>query len=345
MDLANRVNKCFLSFNPLNSEFSPSLRVIDNFSDHISYNLFNKGKNIKSHAQLLNKMVLEFSSSSSVAIIASDASIKNNVAISTAHIHTHDKLLIKTIHHVVNVTSMEVELFAIRCSINQATCINNISKIIIITDSIHIVKRIFDPSIHPFQVQLAAILSDLCYFFNCYTNNSIKFWECPSCLKWHLHNEVDKETKMFKSLPLYPCKNSWDFSKNCKSDDILSICKMTFQALNLKGNQFLDLVDNNNNIIEPTYVKEGLWLKVFGHLNSLCVHATRAITNHAPIGKFRLRFFPRKEFKCLYDRYPIETRCYILYECGRFNGYWNPRRDSLSHLIMFLVFNSSAFSF
>ena len=150
---------------------------------------------------------------------------------------------------------------------------------------------------------------------------------------------------MFKSLPLYPCKNSWDFSKNCKSDDILSICKMTFQALNLKGNQFLDLVDNNNNIIEPTYVKEGLWLKVFGHLNSLCVHATRAITNHAPIGKFRLRFFPRKEFKCLYDRYPIETRCYILYECCRFNGYWNPRRDSLSHLIMFLVFNSSAFSF
>jgi len=153
-------------------------------------------------------MVLESSSSSSVTIIVSDASIKNNVATSIAHIHTHDKPLIKTIHHAINITSMEVELFTIRYGINQATCINNISKIIIITDSIHMVKRIFDLSIHPFQVQSAAILSDLRYFFNCHANNSIEFWECPSCLKWHLHNKVDKETKMFKPLSLYPCKNS-----------------------------------------------------------------------------------------------------------------------------------------
>jgi len=190
----------------LNSVFYPGLRVIDNFSDHISFNLFNKEKDNKSCAQSLNEMVLESSSSSSVAIIASDASIKNNVAMSIAHIHTHDKLLIKTIHHAVSVTSTEVELFAIRCGINQATHIDNISNIIIVTDSIHMVKRIFDPSIHPFQVQSATVLSDLCYFFNCHTNNSIEFWECLSRLKWHLYNEVDKDTKMFKPLPLYSCK-------------------------------------------------------------------------------------------------------------------------------------------
>ena len=97
-------------------------------------------------------MVLESFSSLSIAIIASDVSIKNNVAMSIVHIHTHDKPLIKTIHYAVNVTSTEVELFAIRCGINQAICINNISKIIVITDSIHAVKRIFDPSIHLFQV-------------------------------------------------------------------------------------------------------------------------------------------------------------------------------------------------
>jgi len=102
----------------LNSEFSPGLRVIDNFSDRIFYNLFNKEKNDKSCAQLLDEMVLESSSSLSVTIIVSNVSIKNNVAVSIAHIHTHDKPLIKTIHHVVNVTSTEVELFAIRCGIN-----------------------------------------------------------------------------------------------------------------------------------------------------------------------------------------------------------------------------------
>jgi len=76
---------------------------------------------------------------------------------------------------------------------------------------------------------------------------------------------------------------------------------MMFQASNLKGNQFLDLVDDDNNIIEPTYIKERSWLKVFGYSNSLCTRATRAITNHAPIGEFKLRFFPREEFKCPCD--------------------------------------------
>ena len=33
---------------------------------------------------------------------------------------------------------------------------------------------------------------------------------------------------------------------------------MTFQASNFKWNQFLDLLDNNNNNIELSYVKEGL---------------------------------------------------------------------------------------
>jgi len=48
----------------------------------------------------------------------------------------------------------------------------------------------------------------------------------------------------------------------------------------------LDLLDDDNNIIEPSYIKGGPWLKVFGHLNSLCAHVTRAIMNHAPIDEY-----------------------------------------------------------
>jgi len=170
--------------------------------------------------QELDEMVLENLSFPSVTIIVSDVSIKNNVATSIAHIHAFDKPLMKTIHHAIHVTSTEVELFAIRCSINQSLSVNNISKIVVITDSIHMVKKIFDPSVHPYQSQSVAILSDLHKFFNCCETNSIKFWECPSHLKWHLHNEVDKETKMFNLTPLYPCKNSWEFSKKSESNDL-----------------------------------------------------------------------------------------------------------------------------
>ena len=89
---------------------------------------------------------------------------------------------------------------------------------------------------------------------------------------------------------------------------------MMFQVLDLKENQFLDLLDDNNNIIEPSYVKGGLWLKTFSYSNSLCAYVTRAITNHALIGEYRLRFFPREEFKYPCSLYPIESRHHILHE-------------------------------
>ena len=118
-----------------------------------------------------------------------------------------------------------------------------------------------------------------------------------------------------------------------------------FQASNLKGNQFLDLLDDNNNIIKLSYVKGDLWLKTFSYSNSLCVHATRAIMNHAPIGEYRLRFFPREKFKCPCSIYPIESRYYILHKCSRFNSYWNLRRDFLSHFVIFLETNPGIFTF
>jgi len=36
---------------------------------------------------------------------------------------------------------------------------------------------------------------------------------------------------------------------------------MTFQALDGKGKQFYDLIDNNLEIIEPSYTKGGPWLQ------------------------------------------------------------------------------------
>jgi len=120
---------------------------------------------------------------------------------------------------------------------------------------------------------------------------------------------------------------------------------MTFQALDGKRRHFLDLVNNNLKDIKPSYTKGGLWLQIFGHSSLLCAHAMRAITNHAPIGEYRLRFFPNEEFKCPCENYPIESRRHILHEYMKFNGYWNLRRDSLSHFVMFLIANPNAFTF
>ena len=137
----------------------------------------------------------------------------------------------------------------------------------------------------------------------------------------------------------------WNYYKKINSNDIINNWKMTFQASDRKRRQFLDLLDNNLNIIEPLYIKEGLWLQSFEYSNSLCACTMRAITNHTLIGKYRLRFFSGKEFKCPCGNYSIESRRHILHDYTRFNKYWNPRQDSLSHFVMFLVANPNAFVF
>ena len=182
VDMDNRINEIFPSFSPLHFELSPGHRVIDNFSDCIVFNLHSKQQEDKTCTCQLNNMVIESSSSPSTAIVVTDASIKNNTATSILHMHTHNHPIAKTIHHTVHVMSSKAELFAIRCGINQTLNQDGISKIIVVTDSIHVVKKIFDLSSHPLQIHSVTILAKLRQFFLQHHNNSIEFWECPSHL-------------------------------------------------------------------------------------------------------------------------------------------------------------------
>jgi len=201
-------------------------------------------------------MIIKLSDSPSTAIIVMDASIKNDIATSISHMHIFNSPLIKTLHHSIFVTSSEAELFAIRCSINQASNQEDISKIIVITDFIYVAKKFFDLSLHPYQIYIVAILNKLHKFFVRNQNNSIKFWECSSQLNWTLHKVVDKDLKAFNPSLVFSCKISWNFSRKTKCDSIINNWKMTFQASDFKGRQFLNLLDVDFNIIKPYYAKE-----------------------------------------------------------------------------------------
>jgi len=101
-------------------------------------------------------MAIESSNSFSSALVITDANIKNNIATSISHVH-----ITKTLHHTVNVMSIEAEFFTIRCGINQATNSIGISKIIVITDAIHAARKIFDPLSYLFQKHSASIIKEL----------------------------------------------------------------------------------------------------------------------------------------------------------------------------------------
>ena len=177
VDSNDKAYGIFPFFSPFHLELSLDSRIIDNFSDQFSFNLSIRNKNKKICCQQLDNIVLEASSSSSTAIIVLDASIKNDIATSILHMHIANQPLIKILYHTVFITTTEVELFIIRCGINQVCSKENVSKIVIVTDSIYITKKIFNIMSHPYQGQAVAILSNLHQFFTKNQSNSIEFWK------------------------------------------------------------------------------------------------------------------------------------------------------------------------
>ena len=174
------------------------------FANCFSFHPFIKNSKdaFKSHLLLLSDLTISSSSDSSHALIVTNASIKHNITTFITYIHINNKDIIKTIHHAVNILSVKAELVAIRYGINQAISVPGISKIIIITDSLYIVRKIFDSLIHLYRKYITVILYKLRRFFLNNINNSIKFWECSSWCKWSLYKEMDIETKHFRSLLL-----------------------------------------------------------------------------------------------------------------------------------------------
>ena len=129
-------------------------RLIDVFLNCFYFHLSNKSnsQDIKCHLRHLNNITIQASLDSHSVVVVSDASIKNQVITSISHIHSYNKPVIKTKHYTIRVTSTEAELFAIRCGIIQVTHLPHVNKIVIITDSMHAAKKIFDSLVHPYQL-------------------------------------------------------------------------------------------------------------------------------------------------------------------------------------------------
>ena len=107
-------------FDSLYKELSSSFKLVDNFSNCFSFYIVNcKNKESKeAYLHKLNKIFEDTLSDSNTIIIISNTSIKNNIAISILYIHSGYNTIAKTIYYTINITSIEVELFAIKYRIN-----------------------------------------------------------------------------------------------------------------------------------------------------------------------------------------------------------------------------------
>jgi len=121
VDANDYLNGIFSLFNSLNKELFPSSRIIDMFFSHFLFYQANyKYQESKSaHLWKLNDIVIKVLANTNSVIIVFDVSIRNNIVIFITHIHSYSKPIKKAIYYVVNITTTKVELFTIRCGINQ----------------------------------------------------------------------------------------------------------------------------------------------------------------------------------------------------------------------------------
>jgi len=183
VNIDNRFNEVLPSFDLSNKEFTLDHHLINIFSNHFSFHTLSKqsNKNLRVHIWSLDNISFTFSLDSSITLVVSDASIKNQVATSISHVYVHNKQVIKMIHHAVNVTTTEAKLFVIRCGINKATNLQGIRKIVVITDSIYSTRKVFDYMSYPFQVHTASISYKLRKFFNTNISNTCHIPNSKTC--------------------------------------------------------------------------------------------------------------------------------------------------------------------
>ena len=119
IDVNNRLNGIFNSFDPFSNKFSSRNRF-DVFSSCSSFYLSNRkcAKVKKAHLHKLDKLIFYMSVDPKTTIFISDASIENQVTISIAYIHIYDTSVVKMIYCAINITFTEAKLFVIRYSLN-----------------------------------------------------------------------------------------------------------------------------------------------------------------------------------------------------------------------------------
>ena len=152
-DINEQLNSIRNYFNSLYPLFSPGSQIVDHFSSRISFHSpSSSNEDLHQYLQSLN---LAFRSSqknhNSTAVITDGSIKKSHVATAAVHVWADNSVIKQLQVYSVNVTSIEVELMAIRTGLIPTMEIDNIHNIIVITDSIAAARKILESKVNLLQ--------------------------------------------------------------------------------------------------------------------------------------------------------------------------------------------------
>src|SRR5207302_9708000 len=146
--------------------------------------------------------------------------------------------------------------------------------------------------------------------------HNIHFIYTPSKLEWDIHHEAHCLAKNHKVRITRRTSSTLDYARKKTVARMLDEWNRLIRTPNYCGHQFIH--HNHAGLpMRPTHIKGGPWLETIGTSNSHTARMTRSLTNHAPIGEYRMRFKIHGQLWCDCNAYIVQKRYHILHTCER----------------------------
>ena len=217
-------------------------------------------------------------------------------------------------------SSFDAEIAAIEEAI-QWVCVNRLPNPIFFIDNKAALGSFLDTRVRSSQmasIRISEILKDR---LTSDANIHFSFRYCPSHSGIEGNDRADRLTKRGAALaPITPPRILLSNFVNDYTKRMTVHWRVLFASRSFKGQQWLPL-RHKKKIFKPAIRNKAttrFFYNLAGNDIELLSRMARAITNHAPTGEYRRRFYPDRENCCPSCPQHTQTRTHILFHCPKY---------------------------
>ena len=343
-------------FLPFHASSLPGNRVIDIYSDRITIDTYSpkKGSSLFKAwlSDLANTVALLHSSDQ--PIIYTDGAYWNKSARGAYSFSVfHRGLWHDSFNWCPAGSSFDAEIAAIGEAVQWA-CVNRLSNPIFFIDNKAALGSFLDTHVRSSQmasIRINEILRDRLSSDN---DASFSFRYCPSHSGIEGNDRADRLTKRGAALaPTVPPRILLSNFVNDFTKRMTVHWRTLFASQSFKGQQWLP-IRQKKKVFRPAVRNKAatrFFLDLADNDIGTLSRMARAITNHAPTGEYRRRFYPDRDFSCPTCPQRVQTRTHILCHCSRYSSLcssltsWSRDRKNDKSWKLFFQRNPSAFTF
>jgi hypothetical protein len=354
---------------PTNDKAWPGRRILDRFPEQVTFIPFNK-KDPDAAAARRDTIASQAIADPQSACIGTYTEHKigrdvSGTAVAAAIVRRGvepdrpmldlDQLIAEAGQEVIQqlgvVGAVDAEASAIRIGLEYALTLEpHIDHVAIFTSNIKAAERLLDPSAHSGQGDSLAIAEGLGPWLSVGPQRRVSFVHSPIKFKHGLQESARTRRLRYPLVGPFTRQDrpshSIDHLRSAATEYALGVWSGMFSFPSYRGHNFLILNDGMfGPPVKPSHLKKGPWMRAFGDNPQLFARGCRATLCHAPIGEYRLRFFPSEDTNCSHcHSQMVQTRSHILLSCRALDH----RPEECDHLDGFAEFlrrNPMAFAF